>query len=59
MSKLTQFFKKYLDSPDTPLSEADAFIRQFDIDHPERSTSQLKEIAKSERIAKLRDVKPM
>jgi hypothetical protein len=55
MKILTKFFKKYLDSPDTPVSEADQLLRQFDKDHPEKSASQLREIAKAKRITALRD----
>ena len=48
-----KLFKKYLDAPDTPLSESDQLLRQFDREHPEKSASQLKEIAKAKRIATL------
>lgn len=37
------------------VSPVDKFIFQFDRDHPELSKSQKKEIAKYERIYKLRD----
>ena len=50
---LKKLFKKYLGSPDTPLSEADQLLRQFDREHPNKSASQLKEIAKAKRIADL------
>lgn len=47
MSK-TPIDKKYV-SPD------DQFLKNFDKQHPQRSTSQQREISKHERIAKLRD----
>lgn len=37
------------------VSELDQFIQQFDLDHPEKSTSQIADIRKSSRVAKLRD----
>jgi hypothetical protein len=55
MKILKNFFKKYLDSPDTPLSEADELLQQFDKDHPGKSASQLREMAKAKRISELRD----
>ena len=37
------------------ISEHDAFLHHFDKTHPQKSVSQQKEIAKHERIARLRD----
>lgn len=37
------------------VSEVDKFIADYDKQHPEKSASQLEDIKKSERIAKLRD----
>ena len=37
------------------VSEYDKFLRKFDQEHPQKSASQLKEITKAQRIAKLRD----
>lgn len=37
------------------ISDEDVFLREFDRDHPERSVSIQKEIAKHQRIQQLRD----
>lgn len=37
------------------VSETDQFLAAFDAEHPEKSASQLAEIAKHEKIAQLRD----
>jgi hypothetical protein len=37
------------------VSEIDQFITAFDKEHPEKSKSQLKEIAKAQRVTRLRD----
>lgn len=37
------------------ISEYDKFLRAFDDKHPEKTKSQLKEINKHNRLAKLRD----
>lgn len=37
------------------VSELDKFIQQFDVEHPEKSESQIADIKKSDRVAKLRD----
>lgn len=37
------------------ISDDDRFLNDFDKQHPEKSTSQLEEISKHERIFKLRD----
>jgi len=49
--RLKSFLKKYLDSPDPVRSDIDQFLHQFDEDHPEKSASQLKEIAKAKAIS--------
>lgn len=52
---MKKIIQKLLDVPETPTSEIDQFLQKFDVDHPKLSESQRKEIAKAERIAKLRD----
>lgn len=37
------------------VSELDKFIEQFDLEHPEKSESQIADIKKSDRVAQLRD----
>ncbi len=37
------------------VSEIDQFIQEFDRTHPDKSLSQQKEIAKSQRVYRLRD----
>lgn len=37
------------------VSELDQFIQQFDLDHPEKSDSQIADIKKHQRISQLRD----
>lgn len=41
------------------VSEIDQFLKTYDQQHPEKSASQQKEIAKHQRIAQMRDcIKP-
>lgn len=54
---MLSIFKKIFGIPETPFSEMDAFLRQFDKEHPERSPSQKQEWEKFERIKALRDPK--
>ena len=41
------------------ISEIDQFLKEFDQQHPEKSASQQKEIAKHQRISALRDQAPI
>ncbi len=54
---MVKFLKKIWGqlSPKYFVSTAENFLHEFDKTHPEKSTSQLKEIKKYERIAYLRD----